>query len=291
MMPPFTSPGEFVRNRVLGEVRRIFHDQERGEQPVQRSDYAWFARGSVIWRVHGDVAAMSAGGIAALLLQMMHPLALAGVLGHSAFRADMLGRLRRTARFIAVTTYGERGDADAAIARVQAIHARVKGTLPDGRAYSAEDSHLLAWIHVAEALSFLAGHIRFVEPAMTLADQNTYFAEFALIARRLGADPVPETLGEARALLAAYRPELAVDESTRAVGRLILGGPDGKPSPGHALLAEAAIGLLPPWARTMLGLQRNPLQAAGADLGARALGATLRWAFAGAPAKAQAGAR
>ncbi len=286
MPAAFSSPSDFLRQRVLREVRRVFHDQQRNERPVQRSDHAWFARDSVIWRVHGDVAAMSAGGIAALLLQMLHPLALAGVIGHSEFRADMLGRLRRTARFIAVTTYGDRADADAAIDRVRQIHTRVNGTLPDGRAYSAEDPHLLAWIHVAEVLSFLAAHIRFVEPYMPRAAQDEYVAQFALIARRLGADPVPETLAEARALLAAFRPELAVSDDTRETRDLILRGASGRPTASHALLGEAAIGLLPPWARTMLGLDRHPLRAAGAEIGARALGKTLRWAFAGPPAKA-----
>lgn len=278
------APADLLRAGVLRQVRRVFHDSDRGERPVARSCAAYHRPGSVIWRVHGDVGAMMAGGIAALLLQMLHPLALAGVLGHSDFRRDMLGRLRRTARFIAVTTYAERGDADAIIARVRAMHARVNGVTPDGRAYSAEDPRLLAWIHVAEAICFLAGYVRFVEPAMSRADQDAYFAEFALIARRLGADPVPESLAAARALLETYRPELAVDARTRATATLILNGREGAPSPAHAVLGRAAIGLLPPWARAMLDLDQPPLAAAGAELATLALAGTLRWAFAGSAA-------
>ncbi len=99
-------------------MRATFNDRSKGERPIRRSNDALFPPNSVIWRVHGDVTSMMAGGIAALLLQMLHPQALGGVWDHSDVHEDMLGRLRRTARFIAVTTYGERDAAEAAIARV-----------------------------------------------------------------------------------------------------------------------------------------------------------------------------
>ena len=282
-MPP--TPLDLLRTRVVRRVQGVFNDSTAGEAPVVRSPDAYFASDAVIWRVHGDVAAMMAGGIAALLLQMLHPLALAGVLGHSAFRTDMLGRLRRTARFVAVTTYGARAEADAAIARVQAIHARVAGTLPDGRAYSAEDPHLVAWIHVAEALSFLSGYVRFVEPGMPARDRDRYILESGSVALKLGADRVPTSVAQASEMLAAYRPELEASDETRDVARLILEGTAGRPSASHALLGQAAIGLLPGWARTMLNLDPPPWRAAGAEFGTQALAATLRWAFAGAPAR------
>ena len=143
------------------------------QRPVKRreagpaSDDALFPPGSVIRRVHGDVTSMMVGGIAALLTQMLHPQALAGVWDHSDVHADMLGRLRRTARFIAVTTYGHRDKAEAAIAKVKAIHGQVSGTLPDGSAYRATDPWLLAWVHVAGAVNFLDGWRRYAEPAMS----------------------------------------------------------------------------------------------------------------------------
>jgi uncharacterized protein (DUF2236 family) len=284
LMPAvLASPAELLRAALVRRVRRVFNDNTSGEAPVPRSPQALFGADSVIWRVHGNVAAMMAGGVAALLLQMLHPLALAGVLGHSDFRRDMMGRLRRTARFIAVTTYGDRRDAEAVIARVRVIHAGVKGRLADGRVYSAEDPHLLAWIHVVEALFFLAAHIRFVEPDMPRADQDSYFSEFATIARRLGADPVPDSLREASALLDTYRPELAAGEDTREVTRLILNGANARRPASHALLADAAIGLLPAWGREMLELELPAWRAAGAEIGTTALAATLAWAFTGAP--------
>lgn len=281
---PTGSPWSFLRRALVGRVRAVFHDPAAGIAPVSRSAEAWFAPDSVTWRVHGDVAAMMVGGIAALLLQMLHPLALAGVLGHSNFRQDRLGRLRRTARFIATTTYAHRDEAEAAVARVNAIHARVRGIAPDGRAYAADDPRLLAWIHVAEALSFHAAYVRYADPLMPRADADRYFAEFAHVARRLGADPVPTSLGKARALLASFRGELRATADTREVADLILGGGDraGAAAPVHALLGAAAVDLLPGWARTMLDLRRPVLGIAPARLTTFGLAATLRWAFAAA---------
>lgn len=134
---------------------------------------------------------MMVGGISSLLLQMLHPAVLAGVWDHSNFREDLHGRLRRTARFIALTTYGGPDEARAVIARVRGIHARLRGTLPDGTAYWANDPALLAWVHVTEATSFLNAWRRYVEPRMSGADQDRYFAEMAQVAEGLGAAPVP----------------------------------------------------------------------------------------------------
>src|SRR3954469_25209312 len=166
-----------IRRALVLQVRRTFNDQSKGEKPVPPSDEALFVRGSVIRRVHGDVTSMMIGGLAALLTQMLHPKALAGVWDHSDVAEDQLGRLRRTARFIAVTTYGHRDAAEAAIARVKAIHEQVTGTLPDGSGYRATDQWLLAWVHVAGAINFLDGWRRYAEPGMSDGDRDRYFAE------------------------------------------------------------------------------------------------------------------
>ncbi len=142
------------------------------------------------WRVHGDFPAMLAGGVSALLLQALHPLALAGVWDHSTFRTDMQGRLGRTAQFIAGTTYGSRADAMRLIERVRRIHANISGLAPDGQPYAADDPALLTWVHVAEVSSFLAGYLRYVGP-LSAADQDRYYAEEATVAALLGAPDVP----------------------------------------------------------------------------------------------------
>lgn len=266
---------------MIGQIRAVFNDSARGETPVQRSATGLFGPESVVWRVHGDVTTMMVGGVAALLLQMLHPAVLAGVWDHSKFRHDMLGRLRRTARFIAQTSYAERGEAEAAIARVRGIHHHVQGVLPDGTPYRADDPQLLAWVHVTEAVSFLDGWIRYAEPAMSRADQDRYFAEFAIVAEALGADPVPRTRDAAMALIAATRGALRYDARTREVARLLLDqpAPNLATKPFQAMTFAAAIDLLPGWARQMHGLSTPALAAPAVRLGTRGVAETLRWAF------------
>ena len=86
----------------------------------------------------------------------------------------MHGRLRRTAKFIAVTTFAHRDEAMKAIERVNRIHSKVSGTLPDGTPYSATNPRTLAWVHVTEASSFLAGYLRHVRPDMPGYEQDEY---------------------------------------------------------------------------------------------------------------------
>ena len=207
-----------VKDAITANVVAMFNDQSRGEKPVKRRTDGLFGPNAVAWRVHGDVTSMIVGGVAGLLLQMLHPAVLAGVWDHSNFRADMHGRLRRTARFIALTTYGGQDDATAMIARIRGIHGQVTGTLPDGTAYRANDPSLLAWVHVTEATSFLKAWIRYAEPRMSGPDQDRYFAEMAQVASRLGADPIPRSRAEARRLIEAMRPQLHCDARTREGG-------------------------------------------------------------------------
>lgn len=278
-MPP-PSPSEFVRRRMIDRVLAVFNDAPAGEKRVVISDEALFERDSPIRMVHADVISMGVGGIVSLLLQMLHPHALQGVLDHSDFRADMHGRLRRTSRFIAVTTFAHRDEATAAIDRVNRIHAKVSGVLPDGTPYSAQAPRTLAWVHLAEATSFLDAYLAFVRPNMPQAEQDEYFRQFALIARALGADPVPETRAEASALIADLRTDLSASEASREVARLVLRQrPRGVPWPVQRALSTAAVDLLPPYARTMLGLLRPTASALPARLATRTMSEALRWAF------------
>lgn len=280
-MPPFDFIGRKAKQRLVGEVRALFNDQGRGEEPVARREDGLFGPQSVVWRVHGDVTSMMVGGVTALLLQMLHPAVLAGVWDHSNFRTDMIGRLRRTARFIALTSYGGRDEALAVIARVREVHDHVRGTLPDGTPYAANDPTLLAWVHVSEAVSFLDAWIRYAEPAMPMRDQDRYFAEMAMLGELLGAAPVPRSRAEAMALIADFRPALSVTDRTREVARLVL---EQKPrsvasAPVQAMTFQAAVDLLPTWARAMHGLHAPVLTRPLVRAGTYGVAKTLRWAF------------
>lgn len=272
-----------ARNEIVRQVRTLFNDRTRGEEPVRRSDNALFAPDSMSWRVHGDVVSMMVGGIAALLLQMLHPAVLAGVWDHSGFRTDMLGRLRRTARFIAITTYGDRTEAEAAITRVRAVHAHIAGKLPDGTPYRADDPELLAWVHISEAWCFLAAWQRYGNQRLTPDQQNRYYAEFASIGAALGAHPLPLERNATERALRAIRPELVTDHRTREVARLVL---EQRPEnalavPVQRVVMQAAVDLLPPWARRMHGLAAPSVAMVPiVRAGTLQLAKTLRWAFA-----------
>lgn len=244
-------------------------------------DPGLFGPGSVCWRVHGDFALMMVGGVCALLLQALHPLALAGVWDHSNFRQDILGRLRRTAAFVGGTTYGSRGDAEMLAERVRQIHRGVVGTAPDGRPYAAGDPELLTWVHVAEVSSFLAAHQRYAPRPLTEAEQDRYFGETAVIAEMLGAAGVPKS----RAALAGYvermRPQLDYSERSREVRRLLLRSPGVGPAvrPFGLLLAQAGVDLLPDWAQELMHTRSRRLRRACARPGVRVLAQALRWAL------------
>lgn len=273
-------PIETLRLRLVDQVRGVFNDREAGQSPVPISDKALFAKDTPIRMVHADLVGMMTGGIRGLLIQMLHPEALQGVLDHSNFREDMHGRLRRTARFIAVTTFGHRDEAMKAIDRVNRIHRRVTGTLPDGTPYAASNPRTLAFVHLAEAQSFLAGYMRHVRPDMPRAEQDEYYRQFAEIARALGADPVPETRSEADALFREFRQDLTPSPAAREVAQLVLSQrPKGTPPAAQRVLGAEAVAMLPEWARQMLHLRRPTLTALPARAATWGMGKGLRWAF------------
>ncbi|MBB5407299.1 MULTISPECIES: oxygenase MpaB family protein [unclassified Paraburkholderia] len=245
-------------------------------------DPGLFGPDSVCWKVHADFTSMMTGGISALLLQALHPLALAGVWDHSSFRTDILGRLRRTATFIAGTTYASKNDALALIERVKRIHLDVTGVAPDGQSYRASEPALLTWVHVAEVSSFMTAHLRYVNPVLSVAAQDQYFAETARIAEMLGAVDIPRSRAEIEAYLLAMRPALVASERTREVVSILMNAP--APSfamrPAGTLMLNAGVDLLPDWAQTMLGLNRHAaLRRTFARPGVRVVAPVIRWAL------------
>lgn len=273
-----------VRNLIRRRIADIFNDAEKGERPVLRRADALFPPDSVAWRVNGDVVTMMIGGVSGLLLQMLHPAVLAGVWDHSDFRADMHGRLRRTAKFIAVTTYDHAEAGRAAIDKVNRIHGKLGGVLPDGTPYRVSDPALLAWVHVTETISFLDAWIRYAEPAMSRADQDAYFDEMARVGQALGADPLPRTRAEAEAVIQSFRPALHADARTREVAEMVMRQRIGAPAVDAAagVIMQAGFDLLPLWAQTLHG-RRPPLPRPVVRVGALTTARFIRWAFDGSP--------
>ncbi|MDH4567248.1 DUF2236 domain-containing protein [Pseudomonas sp. BN414] len=254
---------EFIRRRIESQIiglTGLALGHLDFENP--KGDPGLFGPDSVTWKVHGDFTSMMIGGISALLLQMLHPLALSGVWDHSNFRADMLGRLRRTGQFISGTSYGTRKDADWLIDKVRTIHSQVVGIAPDGRPYAASDPDLLTWVHVAEVSCFLKAHLRYLNPHLSGEEQDRYYAEIALVAERLGARDVPKSRQQVADYLEAMRPHLVCDERSREVVRVLLGAPapSAVAKPFGVLMMQAGIDLMPDWASAMLDLHQRPWQ-------------------------------
>ena len=242
--------GAAIRERVAGpdeeaRVARIWGAV--GER--------WHAPTDVIWKVNRD-AAMYAGGIRALLLQALHPAAMAGVAGHSGYRSDPWGRLQRTGEFIAMTTYGPIPSAEELIARIRAVHERVRGKTDDGTPYRASDPHLLAWVHAAETQSFLAAYQHFGPERLTAEEADQYVASAAPVGELLGAVDLPRTEAELAEMIDGYRPELRASAAAIDTVEFLLKTPP-VPWPGRLgywMLAAGAIATLPVWAREPLGL-------------------------------------
>jgi uncharacterized protein (DUF2236 family) len=289
------TPLAALRARLLSEINSTVHGQdlhlERYDRPL--GDPGLFGPRSVVWQVHGHPAGMLVGGFAALLLQSLHPLAMAAVDAHSDFRTDPTGRLNRTARFVTTTTLGSTAAAGRAIESVRRIHLRIRGTAPDGRPHRADDPELLTWVHTAEVACFLAGYQAYAATPLTPAECDEYFAQVARIGQSLGAETVPGSRAEVVGYLARIRPQLRVTPPALDVVRLLRGyGRNARERVAVKVITNASIALLPGWARAELGLRRPWLVRTLWDRPvARLCGRVMVWACGPSPIRAAALAR
>jgi uncharacterized protein (DUF2236 family) len=269
-----------IRARVLETVHGGDLRLERYREPA--GDPGLFGPDSVAWSVNAHPAGMLTGGFSALMLQSLHPLAMAGVAQFSDYRADPLGRLGRTAKYVTMTAFGSTADAEAQIAKVRKVHTFVHGVAPDGTAYRAEDPDLLTWVHTAETRCFLAGYQAFGGRRNRLGREecDRYFAETALLALRLGALEVPRSAAGVEAYLAGVRPALrATPAALEAVGFLRRFGRDALERTATRILMNGGISLLPDWARAQLGIRRPaPVRLLIDRPAVRVLGGLLTWA-------------
>jgi uncharacterized protein (DUF2236 family) len=229
--------------------------------PAQPADDGYFGPGSVTWRLNGDLSAPVAG-LRSLLMQALHPLAMAGVDQHSDWRADPAGRLASTSAYLVTITYGDRAAARRAADRVRTIHQRVRGTDPvTGRPYAATDPALLIWVHAALVDSVLAAADRYGTP-VSAVDKDRYVAEMTAAAELVGvpAGRAPSSSAELDAYLTAVRPELTVSptvtESTAAL--LEAFAVDRDFADFWQQIADAAHASMPRWVKDMYGYSGEP---------------------------------
>lgn len=269
-------------------VLRAFPRGESGldyDQPI--GDGGLFGPDSATWQVHADFAGMLSGGLCALMLQTLHPAALAGVWDHSNFRDDLVGRLRRTTNFVAGTSYAPTGQAMGLIERVRRIHSHVHGVTEDGQPYRADDPDLLTWVHVTEAYGFLQGYRRYAG-AVPGFHADRYFDEGRVVAEALGARAVPRTEAQVEAYLSQVQLQLACTQRSRTVLEVL--SKMRLPVPVAGLSRDVFLGagaaLLPAWATGMLGRgARDALQARIASASLRTMAPLFRAGLNDGPAQ------
>lgn len=279
-----------VGARLLGPVRADVRRAVRrslgvpGDPPPRpaASEDAYLAPDSVARLVHADLPSMVVGGLAALLLQTLHPLAMAGVADHSSYKEDPIGRFRRTASFVGATTFGTVEQAQRAIDTVRDVHRHVHGVSPDGRRYSANDPELLTWVHVAETYCFLGASERYGPWHFAARERDRYYEETAVVARALGARWVPRRAAEVEAYFLRVRPDLYAGPQALDARDFLLRGVARRPHDWavYRAIVAAALTVLPPWARAELRIPSPPLvDACVVAPAARAFCATLRFAI------------
>ena len=224
--------------------------------PVDPADDGFFGPGSVTWRLHADLSA-PVSGLRSLLLQALHPLAMAGVDQHSQWRDDPAGRFASTAAYVLTTTYGDRATARAAADRVRKIHEWVRGTDPvTGRPYAAGDPDLLIWVHAAQVESGLTA-ARLYGTSLSDTEADRYVAEMTASAELVGAPlgAAPASVAELDDYFETVRPELTLSPAAADTAAYLTEMPAIEPELTDLwqVLAAASVASLPDWAKDLYG--------------------------------------
>lgn len=225
-------------------------------------DGGLFGPRSTVWRVHRD-RSFPLAAIRSLMVQALHPLAMAGVAQHSEWQRDPFGRLAATAGYILTVTYGDTAAAESAAARVRAVHTHVRGTDEvTGLAYRAEDPELLLWVHAGMVDSIVHVVQRYGR-YLDASDADRYVAEMARFAEIIGvpAASVPTSV----AALGEYLESVPLRQITPSASEAIavVLDPPGVDNDTRELwhdLGQVAVGTLPAWARSMYGFAEPPAQ-------------------------------
>ena len=240
-------------------LRKTIREMVGGSGPpiaflTPKGDRGLFGPESIAWKVHADFISMMIGGISSLILQALHPQALAGVWDHSSFREDLKGRLGRTAFFIAATTYGSTEMANNVIEKVNRIHTKITGLDEFANPYSAADPHLLAWVHLTETRSFMSSFEDYRKEIISPKEKDRYFFEMKSLGERMGAKDLPSTYANTERAIQAYIPELYFGERASSIIDLLENFPSNLTAkPFIKLISRAGFLNLPDWVYPMIG--------------------------------------
>ena len=254
LSPAFTLLEKIITSRTEAPcgVPRINYLEPPGDPGI-------FGPTSVTWRVLSNPASVFIGGITAVLLELAEASVRSGVWDHTDFRTDPIGRMQRTGLAAMVITYGNTRDAEAAMSRIRRVHEVITGVTPDGQQYRANDPELLTWVHVTAAYGFLNAYLRYLSPGLTRADQDRYYQESLKVCGYYGLTSVPNSVAEVETYFERMRPRLQHHEILAEFLALVLNTPviSRAVLPVQRLLVQAAIDLLPPWARELLRLEKG----------------------------------
>ena len=241
--------------------------------------------GSMSWEINADVASVSQAGLAAIVLEILHPSVIAGVQDLSNYREDPFQRARATLGYVLTTTFGNTEAATAMIERVKHIHSFVNGTRPDGVPYRALDPELIAWVHTCIPWMILRVFEETKRP-LSRQEKDRYLSEQAVIGRMGGADRVPETAAELDDYVESMRPRLSVNAQTREFIDFLMSSPFFPDLPErldrqlHRFTIYAGMSRAPQWAQELVGYDRPPMPTAALMGPMLRLDAQrLRWAF------------
>ena len=273
-MLPVTGAIDMARTRVAQGFRRIISGDPEGtpewvRQLADGVDPGYFGPGSAAWTVHGSLPTL-VGGVRALLMQALHPGALAGVVQHSRYEEDPLGRLAGTTQWLTVVTFGDTAMANRECARVRGMHRKVRGTYPVGgemREYSASDPDLLRWVHVAFTDSFLATHRVWGGPIP--GGEDAYVREWAKAGELVGVVNPPRSVAELDEQIRDFAPDLRGDEAAWKTVDFIRSAPVPLPAKApYSVLFAGAVATIPESHRRILRLPRVPMTVAKPAVGA-----------------------
>jgi uncharacterized protein (DUF2236 family) len=267
--PPTRHPLRAVKNHFRQTLLIMLSGDPTGEPDWVRAmsdgdDDGHFGPDSVVWQVNGGNPVMVAG-IVALLMQTLHPGAMAGVHEHSRFRTDPLGRLAGTVRWVVTTTFASTEVVKKELQRVEKMHQRVAGQYqPEGSptkvSYRASDQDLTSWVHIVFTDAFIRAHRTWGEPLATIdgeSGEDRYVRQWAQVGKLMGMNTPPTSVAELEQQLRAFDPVIRVDDRVKEAVRFILKPPlPASVSPGYRILAGGAVAILDPHFRDLLGIAR-----------------------------------
>jgi len=296
---PYQEEGvNFVKRSIIDEYVRVsgsHDDPETYASPA--GDPGLIGPGSISWEVHSDMSAIGIAGVAAIVLEILHPSVMAGVHDRSNYRTKPFERARNTAGYVFATTFGSTEAAEALIARVRRMHERVEGMRPDGTPYRAMDPTLIGWVHTCIPWAVMRTFERYNRP-LSPHERDRYLAEQAIIGRKGGSGEIPVTASELEEYVEAMRPQLAVNEQTRQFFEFLLDSPLGAQGPPalarqlNRFQVHAGMSVMPSWAGRLTGFDHpKAVQKLAMEPYLHLTARSLRWAFGTPPCRALAEAR